>query len=541
MLQGRQSTEERIQALVKNEVQLTEDLAEIRKAITEITSRHGTTDLTRLFNMQMMALSEIESTFRSTRMDLIMAESSVADLDDVSHLNEEEVARFDPLMMSYIQKREQLESDLVLWRARYTDEMPGRTQIESEYADTQRRIEARLREVASSGQLALAGRSGGSGSVGPRALDVLRERAQRVRELYDRDRKVTLQIGMDDLRVKTLTSEADLVQGRLEEVKGRIDQLRVESSVIGKINVISEGDRPLTPIADRRRAMALAGSLGGAGLAVASIIGWGLLERRIRYSDEVSRHIGIPLFGVVPEIDTDSTQAYPTESVVREIRWALELRGQEHSQGLQTVAVIGDSTNGGVSSISLALGVSFAASGRSTALLDLGAGEARLRSILASNEEPAPDDDTAALLELPTGIRNLTLVDPRNATEVDDLPLARIQNLLDELRERFDVILIDCGSLDSSQGFLPACSIADGSLLVCARGVKTASIEKAVARLRGCRARILGAVFNRACPDDLPPHARSSAPVQSELRDKNLHRLGPIVATMVHGQHVENQ
>jgi uncharacterized protein involved in exopolysaccharide biosynthesis len=124
--QGQQSAEERIQGLIKNDAELTEKLETLRGEITDIASLHGTTDLTRLFNMQMMALTETESAFRNMRMDLIVAETSVTDVEDVTTLHEDEIARFDALMMSYLQKRDHLENELVIWRSRYTEEMPGR-------------------------------------------------------------------------------------------------------------------------------------------------------------------------------------------------------------------------------------------------------------------------------------------------------------------------------------------------------------------------------------------------------------------------------
>jgi len=538
-LQGRQATDERIQALLKNEGELEHKLESIREEITAIASLHGTTDLTRLFNMQMIALAEIESAYRTTRMDLIMAESSAANHDESTNLHENDIARLDPLMMSYIQKRENLQNELVSWRARYTDEMPGRTRIESEYADVQHKIEERRRSFASSGELSNLGRGAASGEIDLRALSALREREKRVSSMYEKDRALSLQIGMDDLRVQTLQGEADLVQSRLEEVKGRVEQLRVESAVIGKINVISEGDRPLVPIADRRRTMAGAGGFAGACFAVATMVGLGLFERRIRYSDDVTRHVGVPVFGVVPEVGEDSRRNCLTEAVVRDLRWALELRSRSESRGLKAIAVAGDASSSGTSSVALALGISFAGTGSSTALVDLGAGDHRLRSTFAPKSGLSHRAESGGAAELATSIHNLTVVDPTGGEIAQDLPFAKIQSLLDQLRARFEVVLIDCGSLDSSHGAEPAYSIADASILVCSRGASVSALGAAVDRLRSCEARILGAIFNRAHADDLPRHTRPSPTVSAAAWDDRFDHLGPIAAAMLNNQKVE--
>jgi uncharacterized protein involved in exopolysaccharide biosynthesis/Mrp family chromosome partitioning ATPase len=538
--QGQQSTEERIQGLIKGDAELTEKLESIRREITDIASLHGTTDLARLFNMQMMALTETESAFRNMRMDLIIAETSVTEIDDFATLQEEEIARFDALMMSYIQKRDHLENELVIWRSRYTEEMPGRARLESEYEDIQRRIDDRRHLLISSGELELSARAAGASPTGPGGLKALRDREQQVRAIYEKDRKLTLKIGMDDLRVQTLQGEADLVQKRLEEIKGRVEQLRVESSVIGKINVISEGDRPLTPMTDRRRVMAAAGGLAGAGLAVAAVIGWGLFERRVRYSDELAPRLGVPLIGLIPDVECESGQHYPTDAVVRDIRWRLEHSESRHSRLLRTVAVAGEKVGAGTSSVTLALGISFAASGTATAIVDLGTGSKRIRARTASPKDLETCADSDALAEIATGIHNLTLVDPIGHESMGkEFSRARIARILDDLQSRFELVLIDCGSLGDPDGVLPACSIADGSILVCQQGACVSDLENAVGRLRCCGADLLGAVFNRAKSDDMPRHVRNSAVSLPLVLDDRFGQLGPLAATMMQNQNLE--
>jgi uncharacterized protein involved in exopolysaccharide biosynthesis/Mrp family chromosome partitioning ATPase len=537
-IQGRQSTEERIQALLETENELDVKLEAVNEEVTEIASRHGTTDLTRLFNMQMMALAELESAYRGNRLDLIVAESSMVDAEENREATAEEIAAFDSLMLSYIERRDALDTELEIWNEHYTAKMPGRDRLEIEHRELEKRIEERRVQLSGLSYLADAATGSSAAPVGPRAIETLREREGRVRKLYEEARELTLQIGMDDLRVQTLRSEADLVQNRLEEIRGRIQQLRVESSVIGRINVISAGDRPLVPISDKRQLMAGLGGMGGVALAVGAVFGWGLVERRLRYSDDVAWRTGLPLLGVVPEIDAEAAQGCATDAVVRDLRWTLELRSRHASNNLQTIAVAGGASGSGTSSLALAMGISFARTGTSTALVDLRSDPRRLRELLAPGS-PLDTMDARSPEELETGIQNLTLIDALAMGPANELPSRAIQALLDELRSRFEVVLVDCGSLGDSEGVLPACAVADGSILVCARGSDAFALGTAAERLRSSEARLLGAIFNRAAPDDNQGHTASAADEVGQVVDERFRHLGPLAATVMQTQCAE--
>jgi len=537
-IQGRQSTEERIQALLETDSELAETLEGVGAEITAIASRHGTTDLARLFNMQMMALSELESAYRGNRMDVIVAESSAVDPDGDSEATVDEIAAFDSLMRSYIERRDKLQTELKIWDKRYTAKMQGRDALEIELREIDRKIEERHMKLSALGPVASYSSGSASAPIGPRAIAALRERESRIGKLYREARELTLQIGMDDLHVQTLRAKAELVQGRLEEIRGRIQQLRVESSVIGRINIISAGDRPLVPVSDKRGLMAGVGGMGGVALAVGCIFGWGFTERRLRYADEVSWRTAVPVIGVVPEIAPEMSDLNSTDAVVRNLRWTLELRRHRESSTLQTIAIAGSAAEAGTSSVALAMGISFARTGTSTALVDLQSDPQRLRELLIPTAEPY-GSDVSAPEELQTEIRNLTLVDALPLGAANELPFRSIEALLDGLRSRFDVILVDCGSLGDASGVLPACALSDGSILVCARGSDASGLSTAAQCLRESEAHLLGAIFNRAAPDDIPGRAAHVTDEAQDVLDERFRHLGPLAATVMQARSAE--
>jgi Mrp family chromosome partitioning ATPase len=487
--------------------------------------------------MQMMALAELESAYRGNRLDLIVAETNAATPDAIQS-TVEEIATFDRLMSTLLNRREELRTEIKIWKSHYTPKMPGRDRLEIELAELESRIEARHMQLATSGRLASAPGGGGTAPIGPRAIDALRRQESQVRRLYEEARKETLEIGMDDLRVQRLRGEADLVQARLEKTRGRIEQLRVESSVIGRINVISAGDRPLVPVADRRRLMAGVGGAAGVFLALSSVVGWGLCDRRLRYSDDVALRSHFPVLGIVPEIDDSRRQAASTTPVVRDLRWTLELQRERESLPLRTVAIIGGSAGGGTSSIALALGISFAQTGSSTVLLDLQGRGPRLREHLAQAGSDDPGGECADW-EVPTGIPNLGLLDPGSQGEVEELPVHLLESVIEGLGQRHQVVLIDCGSVGDASGFLPACSLADAAILVCSRGSDAADLDDAATRLEAQGTRTLGVVFNRALASDVKQSGETH--VLSSRSDGQLHlpELGPLALSVLRNHSAE--
>jgi len=241
---------------------------------------------------------------------------------------------------------------------------------------------------------------------------------------------------------------------------------------------------------------------------------------------------------VVPEIEPDAAHRPATNGIVRDLRWTLELRSHRESQELQTIAVAGSATAAGTSSVALAMGISFARTGTSTALVDLRSDPRRLRELLAPTSADHSTDPSVPK-EVDTGIRNLTLVDALALGPANELPSRAIQTLFQDLRARYEVVLVDCGSLGDTEGVLPACAMADGSILVCARGSDASDLRTAAERLRASESRLLGTIFNRAAPDDTQGHAVRGADDVGQVMDERFRHLGPLAATVMQTQCAE--
>jgi capsular exopolysaccharide synthesis family protein len=297
---------------------------------------------------------------------------------------------------------------------------------------------------------------------------------------------------------------------KIKSYSDDIDRLNVAIALNGQI--VSEGKavEPLTPTIDKRKQMALAGFVVGGGLPVGLILLMGLIDARYRYSEEASDSgvSGLTLLGILPNLPdrlSDPGQASIAAHCVHQIRTMLQINNNEDRRAFSVTSA---SSGDGKTSLTLALGLSFAASGSRTLLIDSDLVGAGLTARLGMN---GPE----GILEAMT---NGNLLEYTKTTDVSDLAIlpvglaqlhhagifspAAVRRLINEAKKHFEVILIDTGPILGSIEATPVTSASDGVILTVARGQQRPLVDKALTHLRSIGARVAGVVFNRAQAKD---------------------------------------
>ncbi len=190
--------------------------------------------------------------------------------------------------------------------------------------------------------------------------------------MYDEDKEELTSLGGKELEIEDLRSRGADTKAQLDATTRAIEQMDLESQATGRISVMSNGDRPLTPFRDTRPTFAAAGGLGGVVVSFGSIILLGLLGRRMDRPEDARTHIvGLPLLGVLPELPddlADPEQAAIASHSVHQIRALLQIMGR-HDRN-QVFGITSPAAGTGKTSLTLALGVSFAAAQLKTLLID---------------------------------------------------------------------------------------------------------------------------------------------------------------------------
>jgi polysaccharide biosynthesis transport protein len=233
------------------------------------------------------------------------------------------------------------------------------------------------------------------------------------------------------------------------------------------------------------------------------------MDGRMRYSEEAGADMsGMTLLGILPNLPdrlTDPAQAATAAHCVHQIRTMLQINSGEDRN---VFAITSASPGDGKTSLCLALGLSFAASGSRTLLIDcdlVGAG------LTARLDMSGPDGVLEAMAnrELLPHIRTTDIADlsmlpvgQAQAHHAGMFSPQALRRLLNEAKKHFEIILIDSGPVLGSIEATPVCAAADGVILAVSRGQQRPLVEKAIQHLMSIGARFAGVVFNRAQAND---------------------------------------
>lgn len=343
----------------------------------------------------------------------------------------------------------------------------------------------------------------------------------------------------------TQASEARLTQ-RVEATRKVADQLReeyqkariAEAVEAGQVEIVDMAPLPASPIG---RGPLFKLTLG---LIVGLMLGSGAaflkenLNTAIRRRDELESVLRVPGLAIIPQIlpqkgagrlslrnmriplpgfgngknghrngngtalvsatDVRSTGA----EAFRTLRTSLIF--SQAVQSLRTIVVTSPSPQDGKTTTSANLAVTFAQQGMSVALVDCDLRRARLHNVFQAPREPGL---TQAMMGQATldEVSNSTIVEglsfipagalPPNPSELLGGP--RMKAVLEELRARFDVVLLDTPPVHVAADSMILGRAADGVLLVVRAGTtQRESAQDAIARLTAVGARVVGAVLN---------------------------------------------
>jgi capsular exopolysaccharide synthesis family protein len=198
-------------------------------------------------------------------------------------------------------------------------------------------------------------------------------------------------------------------------------------------------------------------------------------------------------------------------------------------------AVTSPTAGDGKTSLSLSLAMSFAASGARTVLVDfdlIGHGmSGRFRAAPVHSLGTALLGGSLNGCVTQTQIPGLSLLPAGrdDGRSVSRIPRENVDRVLAELKQQFDIVIIDTGPILGSLEANLAAAAADGVLLVVGRGQQQSHVQSALSHLLTLHANILGLVFNRAGATDFNRSTSSSS--FRSLNSTELDRARPLVSS----------
>ncbi len=441
---------------------------------------------------------------------------------EASPVTPEQLAALDPVLESLLTDRNKIQIDIGLKSGEYGEKHEHMIALRRQLSAIQQQIDQRvemLRQQPNNPAIGLA--------LGANNLEQLNR-------LIELDEKEVARIEGEIREINQTNQAVELSRAALADVNSRIgiaeDRLQKllaerqgREQELSRIEIVSNGSRPLTPSRDRRVPLAGAASVAAAG-AVVGLFGLaGLMKREYRYVEDVSaNNLDAPFLGTIPALSFENRQVDEMAALcVHHVRNLLQLQTPKSQTGGATVYTVTSSASGdGKTSLTFALGMSFAAAGYETVLVDADLiGEGLTHQMQMTGRRGLKEAVQAGHVNgelTASGLANLYVL-PVGASDLrpEELSQRSVHGIVNELRRTAEIILIDTGPMPGCLEADLVATVSDAVVLTVSRGSRAAMVRAALKRLRTLRAPCAGIVFNRASRVDCERSTSISASARS--------------------------
>lgn len=291
------------------------------------------------------------------------------------------------------------------------------------------------------------------------------------------------------------------LQSRYEEVK------LAELSTISSLSILDTAVAPARPTRNTAPRIIFLGMMASITAAVGLALLLDRLDRHFRYPEQASDEMGLTILGAIPEIRSPRNGRpvhVETAQVIEAFRSIRLNLAHSYASEPILLTVSSPGSGDGKSLVVTNLALSFAEAGYNTLLIDGDTRRGELHRIFSAERRPGLLDCVSGHAHLvqilrTTSHRQLTLIPAgsRRASGPELLGSTRMTELLREVRQRYQVILLDSPPLGA--GIDPfVLGTLTGNLLLVLRAGET-DREMAESRLRiidRLPIRMLGAVLN---------------------------------------------
>ncbi|UCF19815.1 MAG: polysaccharide biosynthesis tyrosine autokinase [Gemmatimonadota bacterium] len=397
-----------------------------------------------------------------------------------------------PDMMAALQELTQRRQELRVYKYDYTDEHPAVQSIMQRIATLERVEIPRLASALLSELESQQGVLGGQIESASREL-----------------RRIP-SVSIEESR---LERDVDIAEGLYTNLQGRyVERQLAMKSTSADVRVLDDAAVPRTPIngQQRPRIMIVAFMLSF-GLGVLGAVLLDRIDPKVRYPEQVSHELGIPILGTVPHAPSrdgrvSEIDMRPLVEAFRGIR--LSLIHTYGTAGPVLITVSSPGADDGKTFVGANLALAFADLGQRTLVIDGDVRRGCLHTRLGGFRKPGLIDYLAGRTSREqiiqsTGYASVDLIASgtrmQNAPEL--LQSANMSSLIARLRSDYDVILIDSPPLAAGVDPLVLATLTGNLLLVLRTGSTDRELlEAKLDMLAPLPIRLLGAVLNGVQP-----------------------------------------
>ncbi|MGE3109767.1 MAG: P-loop NTPase [Phycisphaerales bacterium] len=500
--------------LLQSQTNADRELEEIRGKISAISQNPGTEDRDGIYVLRLESQLELEEELATIEAKIARgegAEKTPAPAPEVTAMDEamererlvQGLAEADRILAGLLSEKVALDTEIRARSKDYLPKHPVMTDLVDRRDAVVKQIDERVDKLVGTGLIIK--RPGPA--VADLTLEQLAARREQIIPLLGTVREEVKKMVANRSELTALNERLDRTQRRYNDISNALEALRIENKHIadGRVQIIQWGSLPSFPSSDRRIALGVAGGVGGMLLGVGALLLTGIARSNLRYIADVE-HTGAatPLISAIPDLALDAPGEHDLAALsVHHLRNMLNLRvGKTRGQG--SVLTISSASSGdGKTSVTLALGLSYAVGGFRTLIVDadlVGRGLSRQLNYAAA---PGLTDAIVA-----GHLNGEVLPGPREGVSVlaagvapdfdaEMISPGAMERLIDSCRGNYDVILIDTGPILGSLEANLAARVSDGVVMVVSRGQHSKLVQSSLERVEQLGCRCLGLVFNK--------------------------------------------
>jgi len=522
-------TTQQIRSLLTDARRRLADLEQERERLLK-SSLYGTLELTNFLGervAQIAVLQEELGTMEALRTrveDIAARENRPVVDDDVAPPTESELFESDPTLQALVKELEVEQYNLAALVTRFSDEHPTVRQARRRVGNIESSVEARRKEARETWNERMTSTLGYA-ALGRRIAE-LRDELEQLRTDIDR-------ANVEQARASQITRDAARIGAEVAAYEVRLSGLQTESEAIrqGRVQIRAMAPLPTSPSRDRRVQYGLAGVVGGFVTSFAGFFLLGTIDRRAFASRQLESDRGrLRPLGVVPDMsrlgDTDEERVL-LEDCVHRIRNRIEVRRPHSDRGF-ALKVSSPFQGDGKTSVAAALAWSYAQAGYRTVMVDADFIGRALSFQFGVLSEPGVREAMREPSEVRRWVRparpNLDLLPAGSdrAVSAGHLQPAAMRELLDRLREAYEIVVVDSGPMTASVESLPILGAIDGVVLVLRRGRNRNRLVDCISDIKHVGANYLGVVLNYATLSDCQRYSslsRTSTELASDAGD----------------------
>lgn len=322
-------------------------------------------------------------------------------------------------------------------------------------------------------------------------------------------------IELDRLRPEynALVNDLQISKQMYDVYQSRLQQATVANRVeTPNARILERAGLPRRPVSPNVPFNMLLGLVLGGVLGVGLVVLLAVMDDKVKTAYDIESSLGLPLVGLIPRISRiDALEKArivadnldrPTVEAFRSIHSTLKLH--EESKNAKVIVTTSTVSSEGKSFASTNLAITFAIHGERTIVVDCDLRMPNVAKSLDLSEHKGVidyingNDDLDGLIihDYMPGL-DVLVSGGRSKSPTQALSSQRFENLMHELRMRYDKVIIDCPPLAPVSDALNVVPQADGVLYVIRFKMvkrKTASIN--IRRLRESNVPVFGAILN---------------------------------------------